>query len=205
MFERMRQIAEASTVPVNGDLEDGYGERPEDVATTIRMASDAGLAGGNIEDYDGRALYDEELSVERIVAAREAAGSDFVLTARTDGQLLKEPTSLADTITASQPVPRSRRRLPLRARRQRPRHEHHAGEGDRRPAQRRPRPRRHQPHHPRPLRGRRDPDQPGRQHRPRRAGLHPPSAHELATEGTISFAENQIPQAELNTLFAKYA
>ena len=69
MFERMQQIAEATALPVNGDLEDGYGARPEDVATTIRMARDAGLAGGNIEDYDGRKLYDEELSVERIVAA----------------------------------------------------------------------------------------------------------------------------------------
>ena len=98
MFERMQQIAEATALPVNGDLEDGYGARPEDVATTIKMARDAGLAGGNIEDYDGRKLYDEELSVERIVAARDAAGTDFVLTARTDGQLLKEPTSLADSI-----------------------------------------------------------------------------------------------------------
>ncbi|GAA1572451.1 isocitrate lyase/phosphoenolpyruvate mutase family protein [Kribbella sancticallisti] len=98
MFERVQQITEASQVPVNGDLEDGYGERPEEVATTIRMALEAGLAGGNIEDFDGRNLYDEALSVERIVAAREAAGPDFVLTARTDGQLLSSPTSLADSI-----------------------------------------------------------------------------------------------------------
>ena len=41
---------------------------------TIALAVDAGLAGGNIEDYDGRELYDDELAVERIVAAREAAG-----------------------------------------------------------------------------------------------------------------------------------
>jgi 2-methylisocitrate lyase-like PEP mutase family enzyme len=98
MFERIEQIAEASAVPVNGDLEDGYGERPEQVAATIELARETGLAGGNIEDFDGRALYDESLSVERIVAAREAAGPDFVLTARTDGQLLAAPTSLADSI-----------------------------------------------------------------------------------------------------------
>jgi 2-methylisocitrate lyase-like PEP mutase family enzyme len=98
MFERIRQITVASGVPVNGDLEDGYGEQPEAVAETIRLAVEAGLAGGNIEDYDGRNLYDEELSVERIVAAREAAGPDFVLTARTDGQLLGSPTPLADSI-----------------------------------------------------------------------------------------------------------
>jgi 2-methylisocitrate lyase-like PEP mutase family enzyme len=98
MFERIYQITDAVAVPVNGDLEDGYGAQPEDVARTIRMAREAGLAGGNIEDYDGRNLYAEELSVERIVAAREAAGPDFVLTARTDGQLLKATTPLTDSI-----------------------------------------------------------------------------------------------------------
>ncbi|MEV8371217.1 isocitrate lyase/phosphoenolpyruvate mutase family protein [Kribbella sp. NPDC056861] len=98
MFERMQQIAEAVGVPVNGDLEDGYGESPSQVASTIELARAAGLAGGNIEDYDGHTLYAETLSVERIVAAREAAGSDFVLTARTDGQLLTTPTSLGDSI-----------------------------------------------------------------------------------------------------------
>jgi 2-methylisocitrate lyase-like PEP mutase family enzyme len=98
MFERVREIAAASAVPVNGDLEDGYGAEPERVAATITLAREAGLAGGNIEDYDGRELYDVELAVDRIVAAREAAGSEFVLTARTDGQLLRTPTSLADSI-----------------------------------------------------------------------------------------------------------
>ncbi|MFI7065430.1 isocitrate lyase/phosphoenolpyruvate mutase family protein [Kribbella sp. NPDC050124] len=98
MFARVQEITAASAVPVNGDLEDGYGAAPEKVAETIRLAREAGLAGGNIEDYDGRDLYDVELSVDRIVAAREAAGPDFVLTARTDGQLLRTPTSLQDSI-----------------------------------------------------------------------------------------------------------
>lgn len=98
MFERIREITTASAVPVNGDLEDGYGAEPARVAETIALAREAGLAGGNIEDYDGRELYDAGLAVERIVAAREAAGPDFVLTARTDGQLLRTPASLADSI-----------------------------------------------------------------------------------------------------------
>jgi 2-methylisocitrate lyase-like PEP mutase family enzyme len=98
MFERIRQITAAVGVPVNGDLEDGYGAAPSQVADTISLARSAGLAGGNIEDYDGRELYDASLAVERIVAAREAAGTEFVLTARTDGQLLRTPTSLADSI-----------------------------------------------------------------------------------------------------------
>ena len=101
MFERIRQITTAVDLPVNGDLEDGYGERPDAVADTIRLAIDAGLAGGNIEDHAGGVVYDEELAAERIAAAREvvdASGIGFVLTARTDGMLLRPPAPLADSI-----------------------------------------------------------------------------------------------------------
>jgi 2-methylisocitrate lyase-like PEP mutase family enzyme len=101
MFERVRQITTAVDLPVNGDLEDGYGERPDAVADTIRLAIDAGLAGGNIEDHAGGVLYDEELAAERIAAAREvvdASGIGFVLTARTDSMLLRPPAPLADSI-----------------------------------------------------------------------------------------------------------
>jgi 2-methylisocitrate lyase-like PEP mutase family enzyme len=63
------------------------------------MAIDAGLAGGNIEDHCAGVLYDEALAVERVAAAREAInGTGFVLTARTDGRLLSRPTPLADAI-----------------------------------------------------------------------------------------------------------
>ncbi len=85
MFDRVRPITAAVTIPVNGDLEDGYGESPEAVAETVRLAIDAGLAGANIEDQRNGQLYDEELAVERIAAAHEARqGTDFALTARTD-------------------------------------------------------------------------------------------------------------------------
>ncbi|HRD47565.1 MAG TPA: isocitrate lyase/phosphoenolpyruvate mutase family protein, partial [Caulobacter sp.] len=87
MFERMREIVEAVRVPVNGDLEAGWGDTPDAVAQTIRMAVEAGMAGGNIEDADAKSggLYDEGLAVERIAAAAEAAKvSGFVLCARTD-------------------------------------------------------------------------------------------------------------------------
>jgi 2-methylisocitrate lyase-like PEP mutase family enzyme len=89
MFARMHEIAGAVAIPVNGDLEAGFGDTPDAVAATIRMAVDAGLAGGNIEDKKPLAmgLYDEALAVERIAAARsaiEASGNAFVLTARTD-------------------------------------------------------------------------------------------------------------------------
>ena len=103
MFRCMRGIVEAVAVPVNGDLEAGYGDSPEAVAETIAMAIDAGLAGGNIEDkIPGRqALYDEGLAVERIAAARSviaARGSAFVLTARSDTLLLAGRAGLAEGI-----------------------------------------------------------------------------------------------------------
>lgn len=89
MFARMAEIARAVPIPVNGDLEAGYGDTPEAVGETVQLAIEAGLAGGNIEDkvpFESR-LYDEGLAVERIAAARdaiEASGAAFVLTARTD-------------------------------------------------------------------------------------------------------------------------
>jgi len=102
MFLRMREIVDAVSLPVNGDLEAGFGDAPEDVAATVRLAIEAGLAGGNIEDKQpGAGLYDEALAVERIVAARaaiDASGSAFVLTARTDALQAATPEALAATI-----------------------------------------------------------------------------------------------------------
>jgi 2-methylisocitrate lyase-like PEP mutase family enzyme len=102
MVERMRQIVRAVALPVNGDLEAGFGDLPEQVADTVRLAIEAGLAGGNIEDKrPGGGLYDESLAVERIAAARaaiDAAGSAFVLTARTDGFQTNAQGALATVI-----------------------------------------------------------------------------------------------------------
>ncbi|PCJ71951.1 MAG: 2-methylisocitrate lyase [Rhodobiaceae bacterium] len=103
MFDRMRQIVEAVSIPVNGDLEAGYGDRPEDVAQTTVMAIEAGLAGGNIEDKKPfeNSLYEEDLAVERIAAAHEAIASRanaFVLTARTDAYLYASDDALGTVI-----------------------------------------------------------------------------------------------------------
>jgi 2-methylisocitrate lyase-like PEP mutase family enzyme len=102
MFARIREIVAAVRVPVSADLEAGYGDAPEAVADTIRLAVEAGLAGGNIEDrVPGEPrLYDEELAVARIRAARAAIGAKgtaFVLNARTDA-LLMAPDGLAAAI-----------------------------------------------------------------------------------------------------------
>ncbi len=98
-----RLIVDATGLPVNGDLENGYGHEPEDVAETIRQAIEVGLAGCSIEDSTGdraKPLYDRAHAVERIRAARAAipAGSDFVLTARCEAYLTGHDAPLAECI-----------------------------------------------------------------------------------------------------------
>src|SRR5690606_20058910 len=69
-------IVAAVELPVAADLENGYGDAPEDAATTITRAAEVGLVGGSIEDASGRAdapIYDFAHAVERVVAAVEAA------------------------------------------------------------------------------------------------------------------------------------
>jgi 2-methylisocitrate lyase-like PEP mutase family enzyme len=96
-------IAAATDLPVSGDLENGFGDAPETVAETIRMAAAAGLVGGSIEDATGRKdqpIYEIELAIERIAAAAEAARKlkfPFTLTARAENYLYGR-ADLKDTI-----------------------------------------------------------------------------------------------------------
>jgi 2-methylisocitrate lyase-like PEP mutase family enzyme len=98
-----RMIVNATELPVSADLEKGFGEAPEIVAETIRLAAEAGLVGCTIEDSTGdseRPLYDEGLAVERIAAAAEAARAlpfFFMVTARAHNFLYPNPR-LEDTI-----------------------------------------------------------------------------------------------------------
>jgi 2-methylisocitrate lyase-like PEP mutase family enzyme len=98
-----RMIADATPLPVSGDLEKGFGDSPEEVAQTIREAAETGLAGGSIEDHTGRPddpIFEFNLAVERIQAAAEACRAlpvDFVLTARAENFLWDRP-DLDDTI-----------------------------------------------------------------------------------------------------------
>jgi 2-methylisocitrate lyase-like PEP mutase family enzyme len=98
------QIAAATALPVNGDLENGFADDPDGVAQTIRLAIDAGLAGASIEDYTGNddgPFYCLEHAVARIEAAAEAAGSELVLTARAENHIHGND-DLADTIARLQ-------------------------------------------------------------------------------------------------------
>jgi 2-methylisocitrate lyase-like PEP mutase family enzyme len=79
-FDVVSRITKKVKVPVTADLEAGYGRDPEAVADTIRAAMEIGVVGANIEDGTkgdlkdkGKELFDLELAVARIKAARSAA------------------------------------------------------------------------------------------------------------------------------------
>jgi 2-methylisocitrate lyase-like PEP mutase family enzyme len=92
----------ATQLPVTADLENGYGEAPDDAATAITRAAEAGAVGGSIEDWDAVAgLYEVSLAVERVHAAVEAARAlnfPFTLTARAENHLRGNP-DIDDTVT----------------------------------------------------------------------------------------------------------
>jgi 2-methylisocitrate lyase-like PEP mutase family enzyme len=103
-LENARVIAGATDLPVAADLENGFGDAPEDAAETIRLAAGvAGLVGGSIEDATGDArhpIYDFQHAVERMAAAVEAARAlsfPFVLVGRAENFLHGRP-DLDDTI-----------------------------------------------------------------------------------------------------------
>jgi 2-methylisocitrate lyase-like PEP mutase family enzyme len=99
-IEHAGVIAAATPLPVNADLENGFGDDPADIRETIQQALAVGIAGCSIEDFDGRALYARELAIERIRAAVEANRADaspLVLTARAENFLRGNP-DLKDTI-----------------------------------------------------------------------------------------------------------
>ncbi len=108
--EALRHAAEivaATELPVNADLENCFGDDPEVVAETMRLAAATGIAGGSVEDATGRAdqpIYPRALAVERVRAAVEAVRAlpvPFVVTARAENRIA-DPSDLADTIARLQ-------------------------------------------------------------------------------------------------------
>ena len=98
-----REIAQATDVPVNADFENGYADDPDQVAENVRLCVATGVAGLSIEDFTGNdadPLYDFDLAVKRVRAARDAidkAGGEVVFTARTEGFIKNRP-NLDETI-----------------------------------------------------------------------------------------------------------
>lgn len=107
-----RSIVVATELPVAADLENGFADEPGAVAETIRLAAEAGLVGGSIEDAGGgpeHALYDLGHASERVAAAAAAARAlpfPFTLTARAEN-FLRGNHDLEDTIRRLQAYERA--------------------------------------------------------------------------------------------------
>jgi 2-methylisocitrate lyase-like PEP mutase family enzyme len=103
MLAHVAEIAAATDLPVSADLENGFGDDPNSVAETIRLAAATGIVGGSIEDSldrPGEKVYGIQLAADRVRAAVEAKRAlpfPFTLTARAENYLVGIP-DLDDTI-----------------------------------------------------------------------------------------------------------
>lgn len=104
MLRHVREVVEATDVPVNADFESGHGSDPAGVAESVRLCLETGAAGLSIEDATGepssplRALAD---AVERLRAARaaiDASGTGVVLTGRAECFLVGHPEPLRESL-----------------------------------------------------------------------------------------------------------
>jgi 2-methylisocitrate lyase-like PEP mutase family enzyme len=107
ILKHLSELASATDLPVSADLENGFGDSPETVAETIRLAAATGIVGGSIEDATSRPdepIYDTKHAVDRMRAAVEAARGlpfAFTLTGRAENYLHGRP-DLKDTIARLQ-------------------------------------------------------------------------------------------------------
>jgi len=108
----LREIANATDLPVNADFENGFGADAAGVEDSVRLAVDTGVAGLSIEDSTGDAaepLFALDVAVERIRAARRAidrAGGDTLLVGRAECFLVGRP-DLDETIARLQAYARA--------------------------------------------------------------------------------------------------
>lgn len=88
MLAHIREMVEATDLPLNADFENGYADDPDGVAENVRRCVETGVAGLSIEDNSGRGdepLYELEFAAERIRAAKAAiAESGVILTGRAE-------------------------------------------------------------------------------------------------------------------------
>lgn len=109
MLQHIREIVQATALPVNADFLNGFADTPEDLAGNVRLCIETGVAGLSVEDNSQNptaSLYEKELAVERVRAARaaiDASQSGVVLTGRCEAWLVGHPDSLRtalDRLTA---------------------------------------------------------------------------------------------------------
>ena len=111
-MNNLRRIVSAVKVPVTVDLESGYGDAPNAVGMTIRMAIEVGAAGCNLEDSfpaNGK-LRKPHDQVARIAYARQAADEAnirFFINARTD-VFFQRPAEHHDNTMLEEAIERGR-------------------------------------------------------------------------------------------------
>jgi len=94
VFDHLRELVGATSIPVNADFQNGFADEPNDVARNVMRCVETGVAGLSIEDSTGNdkePLYSLDMAVERIKAARaaiDAANVPVVLTARCEAYLV---------------------------------------------------------------------------------------------------------------------
>jgi 2-methylisocitrate lyase-like PEP mutase family enzyme len=97
MLAHIRDVAGATSLPVNADFQNGLADEPEGVAENVTLCIETGVAGLSIEDNNGKkpaSLYELQLALERLRAARaaiDASGKPVVLTARCEAWLVGHP------------------------------------------------------------------------------------------------------------------
>jgi 2-methylisocitrate lyase-like PEP mutase family enzyme len=103
VLAHLRAMASATELPLNADFEGGFAVEPEGVARSVAAACETGIAGLSVEDSTGdpsRPLFDYELAVERIRAARrtiDRTGTGVLLVGRSEGFITGRP-DLNETI-----------------------------------------------------------------------------------------------------------
>ena len=100
MLAHIREIVEATTLPVNADFLNGFAHNPEELAANVKLCVGTGVAGLSVEDNSqdpAAPLYEKNLAVDRIHSARSAIDSsenDVVLTGRSEAWLVHDPNPL---------------------------------------------------------------------------------------------------------------
>lgn len=103
MLPHLSQLCDISSLPISADLQNGFGDTPEEAAITIAEAAKTGIVGGSLEDASGdpkHPIYNMGLARERIRHAAQAVKAldfKFMLTARAENYLYGNP-DLNDTI-----------------------------------------------------------------------------------------------------------
>ncbi len=102
-LSHLRDLAEATDLPLNADFEAGFARDAEGVHESARLCVGAGVSGFSIEDYTGdpkAPLYGLSEATDRLRAARaaiNASGEKVLLTARSEA-ILRQAGGLPEAL-----------------------------------------------------------------------------------------------------------